>query len=53
MLQFEGFGEAVRSGREVPGLLQQAYYASVASLMGEQAMDSGEAVEWPRSLVTF
>lgn len=53
MLQFEGFGEAVRSGREVPGLLQQAYYASVASLMGEQAMDSGQAVAWPRSLVTF
>lgn len=53
MLQFEGFGEAVRSGREVPGLLQQAYHASVASLMGEQAMDSGQAVEWPRSLVTF
>lgn len=53
MLQFEGFGEAVRSGREVPGLLQQAYYASVASLMGEQAMDSGQAVEWPRSLVAF
>lgn len=53
MLQFEGFGEAVRSGREVPGLLQQAYFASVASLMGEQAMDSGQAVEWPRSLVAF
>ena len=53
MLQFEGFGEAVRSGREVPGLLQQAYYASVASLIGEQAMDSGKAVDWPRALPTF
>lgn len=53
MLQFEGFGEAVRSGREVPGLLQQAYYASVASLIGEQAMDSGKAVDWPGALATF
>lgn len=53
MLQFEGFGEAVRSGREIPGLLQQAYHASVASLIGEQAMDSGKAVDWPRALPTF
>jgi predicted dehydrogenase len=52
MLQFEGFGEAVRSGKEVPGLLRQAYYASVASLIGEQAMDSGRAVDWPTDLVT-
>ena len=51
MLQFEGFGEAVRSGKELPGLLRQAYHASVASLMGEQAMDRGRAVEWPSSLV--
>lgn len=52
MLQFEGFGEAVRSGKPLPGLLQQAYYASVASLIGEQAMDRGEAVAWPTTLVT-
>ncbi|UUL84014.1 Gfo/Idh/MocA family protein [Sphingomonas qomolangmaensis] len=51
MLQFEGFGEAVRSGKPLPGLLSQAYHASVASLIGEQAMDSGEAVKWPTSLV--
>jgi predicted dehydrogenase len=51
MLQFEAFGEAVRSGTPVPGLLRQAYYASVASLMGEEAMDSGRSVDWPSSLV--
>ncbi|KRC79887.1 Gfo/Idh/MocA family protein [Sphingomonas sp. Root241] len=51
MLQFETFGEAVRSGTPVPGLLRQAYWASVASLLGEQAMDSGRAVDWPTSLV--
>ncbi|MCW4461924.1 Gfo/Idh/MocA family oxidoreductase [Sphingomonas sp. BT-65] len=52
MLQFEGFGEAVRSGKPLPGLLAQAYHASVASLLGEQAMDRGEAVTWPADLVT-
>jgi len=52
MLQFEGFGEAVRAGRPLPGLLAQAYHASVASLLGEQAMDRGEALAWPTDLVT-
>jgi len=52
MLQFEGFGEAVRSGKPLPGLLAQAYHASVASLLGEQAMDRGEAMTWPAGLVT-
>ncbi|MDP5280230.1 Gfo/Idh/MocA family oxidoreductase [Sphingomonas sp. DG1-23] len=51
MLQFEAFGEAVRSGKPLPGLLHQAYLASVASLMGEQAMDSGRPVDWPSALV--
>jgi hypothetical protein len=37
----------------VPGLLRQAYWASVASLMGEEAMDSGRAVDWPSSLVNI
>ncbi len=53
MLQFEGFGEAVRSGKPLPGLLYQAYNASVASLLGEQAMDKGEALTWPTGLVTI
>lgn len=52
MLQFEGFGEAVRKGRELPGLLKEAYYASVASLLGEQAMDSGRTLDWPKDLVS-
>jgi predicted dehydrogenase len=51
MLQFEGFGEAVRSGKPLPGMLAQAYQASVASLLGEQAMDRGEAMPWPTELV--
>ena len=53
MLQFEGFGEAVRTGKPLPGLLSQAYHASVASLLGEQAMDSGRILNWPTSLVAI
>jgi predicted dehydrogenase len=53
MLQFEGFGEAVRADKPLPGLLAQAYHASVASLLGEQAMDKGQAVNWPTDLVTL
>ena len=53
MLQFEGFGEAVRAGKPLPGLLAQAYNASVASLLGEQAMDRGTALTWPTSLVAI
>jgi predicted dehydrogenase len=49
MLQFEAFAAAVRAGRPMPGLLRQAYDASVASLLGEQAMDSGRALLWPKS----
>jgi predicted dehydrogenase len=51
MLQFEGFAEAVRAGKPLPGLLAQAYQASVASLLGEQAMDRGQAMTWPTDLV--
>ena len=53
MLQFEGFGEAVRAGKPLPGLLRQAYQASVASLLGEQAMDSNQAMTWPTNLVAI
>ncbi|MDT8757728.1 Gfo/Idh/MocA family oxidoreductase [Sphingomonas psychrotolerans] len=52
MLQFEGFGEAVRAGKPLPGMLAQAYQASVASLLGEQAMDRGAAMPWPTDLAT-
>lgn len=53
MLQFDGFGEAVRAGKPLPGLLAQAYHASVASLLGEEAMDRGEALTWPTGLITI
>ncbi|WP_158266271.1 hypothetical protein [Allosphingosinicella deserti] len=42
--------ETVHSGAPAPGFLRQTYHASVASLMGEDAMDSGRPVDWPSSL---
>lgn len=50
MLQFEAFGEAVKIGRPAPGLLREAYHASVASLLGEQALDEGRPLAWPAQL---
>lgn len=50
LLQLEGFGEAVKAGRPLPGLLREGYHASVAVLLGEQAMDRRVAVDWPAAL---
>ncbi|MEZ0472789.1 Gfo/Idh/MocA family protein [Luteimonas salinilitoris] len=50
LLQLEAFGEAVKTGRPLPDLLRQAYHASIASLLGERAMDTGLPVEWPDHL---
>lgn len=50
MLQFEAFGEAVKTNTPVPGLLREAYHASVASLLGEQAIDQGQPAAWPTTL---
>jgi len=33
--------------------LHQAYQASVASLLGEQAMDRNQAMTWPTNLVAI
>lgn len=51
MLQFEAFADAVRSGRPLPGHLREAYNASVASLLGEQAMREGKAKLWDKRLI--
>lgn len=50
MLQFEAFAEAVKTNTPAPGLLREAYHASVASLLGEQAMDQGQPAAWPAAL---
>ncbi|MCG8444049.1 MAG: Gfo/Idh/MocA family oxidoreductase [Caulobacterales bacterium] len=50
-LQMEAFADAVMRGEPYPNLLREGYHASIASLLGEQAMDSGQPVEWPREHV--
>ena len=49
-LQMEGFAEAIRTGEKFPGLLKEAYYASIVSLLGEQAIDTGQVIALPREL---
>lgn len=46
LLQMEAFAAAVLKGKAYPGVLREGYHASIASLLGEQAMDSGQAVTW-------
>jgi predicted dehydrogenase len=50
LLQFDGFASAVRAGRPLPGLLRHAFDASVACLLGEQAMATGTPMEWTAAL---
>lgn len=47
LLQMEGFVKAVRNGKPYPGLLREGYHASIAALLGLQAMDNHEIVVWP------
>jgi predicted dehydrogenase len=47
LLQMIGFIKAVRNGKSYPGLLREGYHASIAALLGLQAMDNKEIVIWP------
>lgn len=46
--QFEAFAAAVRRGKNLPGLMRHAYYATVGSLMGEEAAFTRQPVLWPK-----
>ena len=46
-LQNEAFFEAVRKNKVVPGLAEEYLYATIATLMGDQAMMNNEVVYWP------
>ncbi len=50
LLQFDAFASALRAGQPLPGLLRHAFEASVACLLGEQAMAAGTPIEWPAAL---
>jgi predicted dehydrogenase len=47
LLQMEGFVQAVRNNSAWPGLLREGYNATVASLLGLQAMQENRIIEWP------
>lgn len=41
------FANSVRTGKPVPGFLEQCYYGTVWSLLGQEAIDSGNVVRLP------
>lgn len=49
-LELEAFISAVRLGQPIPELLDNAFNASVAALLGNQAMERNETVKWPEGL---
>lgn len=49
--QIIAFADMVRKGRAIPGLLEHAYYASVWSLLGQDAIDTGQVVTMPKQYI--
>lgn len=52
-LQMEAFVRAVQKGQPYPGLLEQGLQASVAALMGLEAMHTHRTVYWPKEADEF
>ncbi|MBT3382992.1 MAG: Gfo/Idh/MocA family oxidoreductase [Prolixibacteraceae bacterium] len=50
-LQFVGFAKAVKNNKPYPNLLREGYHATIAVLLGLQAMDTNEIVAWPAEYV--
>ncbi len=50
-LQFVGFIKSVKTGIGYPNLLREGYHATVAALLGLQAMDTNSIVSWPSEYV--
>ena len=46
-LELAGFVKAVKAGKPYPNLLREGYHATIASLLGLQAMDTNSIVSWP------
>ncbi|MFC1563656.1 Gfo/Idh/MocA family protein [candidate division KSB1 bacterium] len=49
-LQMEGFVESVKKGDPVPMLLREGFNASIAALLGHEAMEKREIVLFPEDL---
>ncbi len=46
-LELVGFVKAVKAGKPYPNLLREGYHATVAALLGLQAMETNSVVSWP------
>ena len=46
-MQMEAFVNSVRENRKIPGNLEEGYNATIASLLGDQAMMERRVVTWP------
>ena len=50
-LEMESFVHAVINGEKYPDLLREAYYASVAAILGDESMLQGNPLDMPESLI--
>ena len=50
-VQLVAFANSIREGRPIPGMVEHAVHAGVATLMGIQAMDEQRIVTWPEEVV--
>jgi hypothetical protein len=50
-MEQEAFVATVREGKPIPGHLEQGYYATIASILGHQAMVEKRIIEFPKELV--
>lgn len=50
-MELEAFIATVREGKSIPGHLEQGYYATVASILGHQAMIEQRVIEFPKEWV--
>lgn len=48
--QLRAFVSAVRKGKPIPGLFEQAYWASVWTLLGQQAMEEQSVITLPEKM---
>jgi predicted dehydrogenase len=46
-MQMDAFANAVRENKIIPGILEEGYNASIATLMGDQALRERRVVSWP------
>jgi hypothetical protein len=48
--QLKAFAQSVVDNKPIPGLFEHGYHASTWTLLGQQAMDTGETVYLPNYL---